>query len=107
MRKMCVLGLFALAVSTGVLGGVLPIHAGRGKPDPAITFYQGTVTQVNPSSWSLTIKTDEGAVYTFRVARYADLGVVAVGDRVQAEAITNWGMVLVLKKIPRVPQADR
>jgi len=105
MRKMCVFGLFVLAVSTGVLGGVLPIGAGRGKPDPAITFYRGTVTEVNPSSWSLTIKTDEGAVYTFRVARYAELAAVAVGDRVQAEAITNWGIVLSVRKIPLPPQA--
>lgn len=106
MRKMCVLGVVALSVSTLVtVGGVLPVHAGRGKPDVSITFYRGTITQMDPASWTLTIKTDEGAEYTLRVARFADLRLVAVGDRVEAEVITTWEVVLFLKKIPLVPQA--
>lgn len=59
---------------------------------------------MNPASWTLAIKTDEGTEYTFRVARFADLRLVAVGDRVEAEVITTWEVVLFLKKIPLVPR---
>ncbi len=102
MKKLIALGLFALSVSVVVLGAPVPVQA---QSDAAITFYRGTVTQVDPESWSLTVKTDAGAVYTFRVARFADLDHVAVGDRVQAEAVPTWGMVLSLKKIAPVPRA--
>jgi len=102
MKRLIALGLFALSVSVPVLGGAIPVQA---QSDAGITFYRGTVTQVDPASWSLTLKTDAGAVYTFRMARIADLDHVAVGDRVQAEAVSTWGLVLSLKKIAPGPRA--
>ncbi|MFN3476888.1 MAG: hypothetical protein ACK4Z6_04975 [Candidatus Methylomirabilales bacterium] len=104
MKKLFALGLLALAVPTLVLGGAFPVPAQA--DHPAITFYEGKVTQVDPSFWSLTIESDKGVVRTFRVAHYGDLGRVALGDTVLAQVAMNYngGVVLFLKKLPPASQ---
>lgn len=104
MKKLFALGLFALAISTLVLEGAFPVPARA--EHPLITFYEGKVIQVDPSSWSLSLQIDKGVVRMFRVAHYGDLGRVALGDTVLAQVAMNYngGIVLFLKKIPPAPQ---
>ena len=101
MKRIVVLGFFALSVATLVLGVAFPVRA---IDELSITWYEGTVTQLDDNSETVTFKTDDGAEYTFRVTRWEDMRTVAVGDRVRAEAIPNWGVVQSLEKIP-VPRA--
>jgi hypothetical protein len=98
MKKLFLFGLFALAISVPVLVMSVSIYAQP--PDTEISFHEGTVTQVDATYRSLSIKDNQGVESTWQAAEGVDLRTVKPGERVRLQTRDSWGMVLQVTKIP-------